>query len=496
LTASRAVESIEHSEVLMATSLLRSAMLAAVLCIGGAATSGGTPHPGDATAAVPDPRRGAAPDFFLRTRVYTFELQIAAADFDRMPPANGRGGRGFGGSGGSDSGYQKVPATLRFEGRDLGRVTVRYKGNSSYRGARSVLKRSLKIDFSEPDKRRFFGMATLNLNNNAYDPSQMRETLAYDVFQRAGVPAPRTAYARVFISVPGAHRHEYAGLFTVVEQVDQQFFLERWQRKVGVLVKPEGLHGLPDLGDDWKNYSDPYTAKLVAKTADAARLIAFVQFLNRSTDEDFAAHLEDYLDVEEFLRFLAAEVVLVNTDSPLAMNHNYWLTVHPRTHKVEWVPWDMNMAFGGFHNGDSDLSLYEPSSPGMFPLADRVLKTPALRDRYTQIVREMIHDNVNVPRLEAQMQQVAAAIHDAVAADPTASVSIFEANLSPDPSAGDDADPSGRRGLEGFGFGFGGHSGPPLRQFVGDRVDSVRDQLDGKRAGTAGRPGFGWHWGG
>jgi hypothetical protein len=474
--------------------LLRSAVFAAV-CLGSAAAFAGQVHPAGAPPA-PDPSLGRASQFFLPLRVYTFELSMTAADFDRMPPANGRGGRGFGGGGGSGTGYTKVPATLRFEGRDLGGVIVRYKGNSSYRGARSVLKRSLKINFPESDDHhRFFGLKTLNLNNNAYDPSQMRETLAYDVFQRAGVAAPRTAYARVFITVPGEYEHEYAGLFTVVEQIDQSFFEERWHHKIGVLVKPEGLRGLPDLGEDWKDYSDPYTAKIVAKTADAARLVAFIRFLNQATDEEFAAHLDDYLDTEQFLRFLAAEVVLVNTDSPLAMNHNYWLTVQPQTHKVEWIPWDMNMAFGGFHNGDTNLSLYEPSAPGIFPLADRVLKDPGLRERYTESVRRMLKDNASAARLEAEMLRIETAIHDAVGADPTTTLAAFEVNLMGEPDDGDADDGThARRGREGFGFVLG-HSGPPLMQFIDDRARSVRDQLDGKSTGTAGRAGFGWRWG-
>src|SRR5439155_4793370 len=138
--------------------------------------------------------------------------------------------------------------------------------------APSALKRPLKLAFDTPDKSRtFFGMRTLNLNNNAGDSSQMRESLAYDVFRRAGVPAPRTAFAQVFITVPGRHDRQYAGLFTVVEQIDQTFFRNRWGQKVGVLVKPEGLKGMPYFGDDWMRYERQYGSKVTAKPGDAAR---------------------------------------------------------------------------------------------------------------------------------------------------------------------------------------------------------------------------------
>lgn len=443
-----------------------------------------------------DPANDTSDDFFRSPRVHTFELTIAPADYARMPPANGHGGRGMGGwqapGGGDGTGYAKVPATLRFDGRDWGAITLRYKGNSSYRGARSDLKRSLKLDFNAAGQHhRFFGMSKLNLNNNAFDSSQMREALAYDVFHHAGVPAPRTAYARVFITVPGEHQREYAGLFTVVEQIDQAFFEQRWGHKVGVLLKPEGLSGLPDLGSDWKSYASSYSSKVRAKSQDAQRMIKFVQFVDHASDQDFAAHLGDYLDVDEFLHFLAVETVIVNSDSPLAMNHNYYLTIRPDTDKVVWVPWDMNMAFGGFRRGEADLSIYRPSAPGMFPLADRVLGDATLFGRYKTIVHEMILDNMSRARMDAQMHREELLIRSAVVLDPSTSAMQFEVNFLDHPRrpAGQSAEaPAGQFG----GFAFRDRNGPPLRQFIDQRIDSVHEQLAGQRSGVPGRAGFGF----
>lgn len=488
----------------MSRNLFRFLILAAVVGISGAALplhgSGvATTHPSAPSDLAPlDPANDTSDDFFRSSRVHTFEITIAPADFARMPPVSGHGGRGMGGwqapGGDQGSGYAKVPATLQFDGQDWGDITLRYKGNSSYRGARTDLKRSLKLDFNAAaGHRRFFGMSKLNLNNNAFDSSQMRETLAYDVFHHAEVPAPRTAYARVFITVPGEHEHEheYAGLFTIVEQIDQSFFEQRWGHKVGVLLKPEGLSGLPDLGNDWKSYASSYSAKLPTKSRDAQRMIKFVQFVDHASDQDFAAHLGDYLDIDEFLHFLAAEAVIVNSDSPLAMNHNYYLTIRPDSGKVVWVPWDMNMAFGGFRRGEVDLSIYRPSAPGMFPLADRVLGDAALFERYKQIVHDMIQDNMSRPRMDAQMRHLEILIRSAAVLDPSTSAMQFEANFLDHPrrAAGESGEASAG---EFGGFAFRDRNGPPLRQFIDQRIESVRDQLAGQRSGVPGRAGFGF----
>lgn len=405
--------------------------------------------------AVADPARGSAEQFFGLSKLYTFELTIAPSDFQRMAPESGGGGRGFGGGADQEgSGYPKVHARLGFDGHSFGEVTIRYKGNSSYRGAPSLLKRSLKIHFNEPNKRhRFFGLSVLNLNNNAFDSSQMRESLSYAVFREAGVPAPRTAFAVLYVTVPGRYQHEYAGLFTLVEQVDQRFFKDRWDDKVGVLVKPEGLSGTPDLGNKWQAYADAYASKLDATPAGAQRLIDFVQFVDHASDSDFVSHLQHYLDVEEFLRFLAVEVAIVNTDSPLAMNHNYWLTVQPGTHRVVWIPWDMNESFGGFASGDSDLSVHRPSAPGNFPLADRVLASPLLRARYDAILRELVLRTTSPAMLTEQMRRIADVIRPAVARDATITPGEFERNLQPR-HASDGASP-GDREVE-FGWGAPG----------------------------------------
>ncbi len=146
-------------------------------------------------------------------------------------------------------------------------------------------------------------------------------------------------------------------------------------------------------------------------------------------------------------------MVLVNTDSPLAMHHNYWMTVHPATRKIVWIPWDMNMAFGGFKPSDADLSLHEPSVAGAFPLAERMLAIGDIAARYDLIVREIVTTNFTVARIDQQIAAIKSVVGDAAAAEHDAIVS----------------------------------GAPPLRQFVVDRVQAVTGQLEGRRRGTPAR---------
>ncbi|HEY4084524.1 MAG TPA: CotH kinase family protein [Bryobacteraceae bacterium] len=438
-------------------------------------------------AAVPpaDPVTGTSAQFFGAEKVYDIHLTMTADEYRKLEPSGPSMARpGVSG----DDRYPTSTAILEFEGKRWGQINLRYKGNSSYRSGGS-LKRPIKLEF---DDRTFFGMSKVNLNNNAMDQSQMREALGYDIFRHEGVPAARTAFAKVWLTVRGTYQNQYAGLYTVVEQIDQTFFKDRFGKKVGVVLKPESLKGMPYFGEEWAPYVVPYGAKSAGKIDPAAakRFIEFTKFVKEASDEQFAQQVSDYVDVDEFLHFLAVEVMTVNLDSPLGFNHNYYVTINPKTNKVVWVPWDLNLAFGGFGGGrgrgsgnpPEDLSINKPSQAGQFPLADRILAVPALLKQYDEVVRNMIAKDFTVERLSAEMKLMDDAINAALRDDRSVSAEQFERNMSADPStiAVSDSAQNDFGGFRGFGRGMGG---PPLRQFIALRVESAQEQLDGKREG-------------
>ena len=83
--------------------------------------------------------------------------------------------------------------------------------------AQNILKRSLTIDLNHFVKgQKLAGMAQLNLHNSVRDPSFMNEAVAYRLFRDGGVPASRTAYARVLLTVPGKYDRKYLGLYDVL----------------------------------------------------------------------------------------------------------------------------------------------------------------------------------------------------------------------------------------------------------------------------------------
>ena len=106
------------------------------------------------------------------------------------------------------------------------------------------LKKSFKVDLNRNvDGQTLDGLTMLNLHCGVSDPSMTREALSCIFFRDAGVPAPRTVFAELFLTVPGKHDKELVGVDTLVEQVNKVFLKRHFGDGSGMLLKPEGLQG-------------------------------------------------------------------------------------------------------------------------------------------------------------------------------------------------------------------------------------------------------------
>ncbi len=204
------------------------------------------------------------------------------------PGAGGPGGRGPGmnlqGAEGRRNGlasaagieFNYVHADLEFEGQNFKDVAVRYKGNGTFMQSRGSLKRSLKVDFNKFVKgQKLAGISKLNFHNNVTDASWMNEVLSHRLFRDAGVPASRTAYARVYVTVPGQFDKKYFGLYSLVEDVDNNFAEENFGARKGAIFKPVTPNPFASLGDDWKNYNQTYDPKTDLTSEQKQRVIDF-----------------------------------------------------------------------------------------------------------------------------------------------------------------------------------------------------------------------------
>lgn len=244
-------------------------------------------------------------------------------------------------------------ANVTINGETIGNVAIRTKGNNTLTSVASSDsdRYSFKLDFDYyEDGGNYYGLKKLCLNNNYGDNSSMREYISYKIMGGMGIPVPGCGYS--YITVNG----EEWGLYLAVEAIDEVFLATHFEDAAGDLYKPDGTGAdLVYRGDDLSEYTG-LNLKTNEETSNGSAILALIQVLERGEG------LEDVLDIESALKYIAANVALANYDSYLGnTTHNYYLYEQDGVFSV--LPWDFNYAFGAFGGGEVDI--YEPANHTM-----------------------------------------------------------------------------------------------------------------------------------
>ena len=365
--------------------------------------------------------------------------------------------------------FNWVSADMEFDGIPVDKINVRYKGNGTYMQSQNDLKRSMKIDLNDQIKGRTLGGATkLNLHSCVTDASYMNEILSHRLFRDAGVPAPRYSFAEVYLTVPGLHDNTYVGLYTIVENLDTSFTRDYFGTKKGVMFKPVASRLMEYISDNWDDYAALYDPKMAVMPEDSAHLIDFFKLVSNADDETFAKQVENYLDLDEFARFMAITTWISTMDSILVQNQNFLVYLHPKTHQLQFLPWDLDHGFGQFGMGGSqevreNLSINHPWSDngmgGNKRFLERVYNLPKFKNIYLKHLREFNATICQVDRICAQVDETAELIRDSVARESEQKLARFDTVVAGETLSG--------------GFGFGG---PPPDWGNNNRQQNDRNQ--------------------
>jgi spore coat protein H len=301
-------------------------------------------------------------ELFKASKIWTVHVRLTADAFQAMQPIQtGRATTAFRFQGpeGMRNGWAPargiqmdyVHGAFTLGDHTFADVAVRYKGNGTFgNGQRKKL--PLKVDLNKYVKgQKLAGVTKLNFHNEVTDASWMNETLSYQLFRDAGVPSPRTSYARVHLTVPGKHDNEYFGLYGLVEDIDTNFVQARFGTREGAILKPATDDLFTDLGDALPAYVQTYDPKTDLSDAEKQRVIEFCKLVSHATQADFSAKVGSYIDLDNFARYLAVVSWQGNPDTILQNGQNVYVYLNPKTRKMSFIPWDQDHAFGTFMDG-------------------------------------------------------------------------------------------------------------------------------------------------
>ncbi|MDI7267671.1 MAG: CotH kinase family protein [Myxococcota bacterium] len=313
-----------------------------------------------------------------------------------------------------------VSCTVRFEGRTWRYVGVRFKGNSSltHTWESGSLKLPFRLHFDrledrhpEIDDQRFFGFQKLSFAGNFRDDSYLREKVVGDLFREGGVPAPRSAFYRVFFDVGAGS--EYRGLYAMVEVPGRPMFITQFGGDGGNLYKPVGAAATWQAGLPLDDTSfDKQTNEAEADWSDAEGAIAALH-ADRTDAAAWRIAIERLFDVDGFLRWLAINTVLQDWDTYGIGPHNYYLYGDPAEGgRLHWIPWDHSEALRSRGGMRPPLPLDMSTVTNEWPLIRYLIDDPVYAERYWVHVGAFAEGTFRGDAVRARMQ----AEHDRIAA--------------------------------------------------------------------------------
>ena len=380
--------------------------------------------------------------------------------------------------------FNWVPGQFEFAGTAYTNVAARYRGNGTYINSLFGPKQSFKVDLPKFAKgQSLAGLSHLNLLNSIADDTFLRDVLAQELFRDLGVPAPRASYSYLSIDVPGTFTNQALGLYVLLENIDGAFANDRFGSKTTPIFKPVTYELFHDLGDDWAAYAEIYDLKTEATPAQTQRVINLARLVSRADDDEFARRLPEFVDLPEFAAFVAGHALLSSCDGFLANGQNFYIYLDPRTDKFGFISWDQDHSFGEFgYVGTAEdrehMSLWEPYLYD-FRFLKRVMKTEAFRALYRQRLEQAIAAQFTEEKLFSRIDQIAAVIRPAIAAENDFRLKRFDQAVSaawlPGPR---DGVPEGPKAPV--------HQ---IKRFIQNRIASVKSQLAGQSQGVVPRRG-------
>ena len=335
---------------------------------------------------------------------------------------------------------QYILADLTYNGETYVDVGVQFKGNTSYRRLGDSEKTSfdIKVDWVDEDQD-IEGYETLNFNNAFGDNSMMREVLFCNQIKKH-TPTAKANFINLYIN------GENWGVYSNVEQLNKDFMDEWFTNKNGERWRAlsdtdaegfgsptgraqgggrwgNGLSALNYLGETSADYRPYYTLKSnydedewEEEEAAWLKLANVCKVLGETEDELLVEALNQVMDVDATLWFLAAEILFSDDDSYVFKGTmDYYLYINPATGRIQPLEFDGNSVLG---NQNTEWSVFMNADNENYPLLHRLLNIPETRQRYLAHIRTLLAEVMTPEIIAEKIITYDTLIREAVFADP------------------------------------------------------------------------------
>lgn len=328
------------------------------------------------------------------TRVIDVAVELDAADWETLRNQSRDMGRALRGD--TESPFTWFRGDVTVDGVRLEGVGIRKKG---FLGSLDSSTPSLLIDFNRfVDQDPVEGMTRLTLNNNKQDRSLVSQAMAYHVFRRAGLAAPRVGFASVTVN------GEELGIYSNVEPVRRPFLARSFGDGRGTLWEGTICDVLPES-----------VARMEVKVEgadaddDAGRLEELAELVAAEGPLDLD-RLAGLVDIDHFLRFWSVEGLLNVWDGYSANQNNYFVYASPVDRLLRFIPWGADATVGPAPGlgGPFGRGRAAPAVSAQAGLPNRLYFAPGMADRYRTVLEEVIDEVWQEEDLLAEIDRLAA----------------------------------------------------------------------------------------
>ena len=149
----------------------------------------------------------------------------------------------------------------------------------------------------------------------------------------------------------------------------------------------------------------------------------FIDLVRKVNDEDeFEDSISTVLQMNNYLRVLAADVIMYNWDSYYDHGRNFYIYYDSTASAFQWIPWDYNLAFS---NTETNILVdYDGWMAEEKPLVMNVMDSEIYREQYFNHLCVLLEEYFTLENLETYLDETKALILDALTEDPNKYYSI------------------------------------------------------------------------
>ena len=175
--------------------------------------------------------------------------------------------------------------------------------------------------------------------------------------------------------------------------------------------------------DELDSYETIWDGEITTTTkADHKRVVTALKNISEGND------LEDYMDIDNLLRYMAVHVFSVNEDSLSGMMaHNYYL--YEAGGKLNLIPWDYNLSLGGMGSSNDATSVVNDAIDNAFSgtnFFDTLMEDETYHSQYYAYLQQLVSEYIGGGGFDAFYERVRSQIDALVETDPTAFYSYDE----------------------------------------------------------------------